>query len=105
MNPRKQRTVTNGDWGVSGTSGSHIEGVIGNYYKHHPAPHRSPRYITQYGDHNGRTFDTHEERKAFELTHGYIQWYGRNTCQFRMSRRYRRYLKGQHRQTATQTGR
>ena len=67
------KTVTNGEWCVSTTSGTGIKGVILSVFK---VISNNP-YKIRYGDHNGKQFNTIEEADAFNLKHGYTKTFSR----------------------------
>lgn len=74
QNVNKIKTVTNGKWGSSVTTGTNIEGCILNVYKQT----RLGRF--QYGDANGMKFATSEEAWQYAFEHGYTTQYVKVWC-------------------------
>jgi hypothetical protein len=93
MNTKNNRTVTNGHWGVSTTSGSDIQGSILNVYRCiDGSKFKDGKFRIQYASLNGMNFperfDSGYDRICLE--HGFLKLYGRNTCKFVMSRAARK---------------
>lgn len=62
-------TVTQGNWGVSCTTGGNINGAILHVYKFH-----GDRWqLQQKGDGDGRQFPSREAAFAWALEHGYLE--------------------------------
>jgi hypothetical protein len=106
MDPRKNTTVTNGDWCVSCQTGGTTVVTDGDWSTAHrtgggnpgvrldvykfPLGHHISKPM-QKGDHFGRVFPSEEEAWGFALERGYTQWYGRNLCEFHSNRSFRRH--------------
>ena len=69
------RTVTYGDWGVSCTTGSGINGAILNLYRARIAGQDIPvsKWLKGFGD--GRLFPDMEAAQQWAFDHGYTQIY------------------------------
>lgn len=80
------RTCTNGQWCVSTTSGTNIDGYEISVF----IPRRSFPYLAQRGDLNGLTVKTKEEADRLLLERGYLRPYNRNLGEFKMSRAARK---------------
>lgn len=101
MNPKRNTTCTRGPWSFSSTSGSGIKGSIltPTRFRDRPVPKDGPfgRQIMQKGQLYGHevTETDYDKRNAEEkrlgLLYGYTQYYGRNTCEFVMSRAARKH--------------
>ena len=89
------KTCTRGGWGVSTHHRGGDNFITLNVYKHHPAPHRNPRFISQHGDGDGLTFpNTDAGRQACDdycILHGYLQPYSRNLTHFVSNRSFRKH--------------
>jgi hypothetical protein len=75
LHPHVYRTVTQGDWGVSCTTGTGIKGAILNVSRSRIAGVSLPvsKWFRGFGD--GRLFDSTESAYQFAYDHGYIQLY------------------------------
>jgi hypothetical protein len=69
------RIVTQGDWGVSCTTGSGINGAILHVYRSHIGATNLPfdKWFHGFGD--GRLFETEAMAWQFAYDHGYLQLY------------------------------
>lgn len=89
---KRNKTVTNGPWGVSATSGSGINGEQLNVYRYLDGKiFKDGKLRFLHGQLDGMNFERYsEERIELCLTYGYLKRYGRNTCKFVMSRAARK---------------
>ncbi len=69
------RTVTQGEWGVSCSTGSGINGAILNVYRARFNGRELPydKWMKGFGD--GKTFPTTEAASQWAFDHGYLQLY------------------------------
>ena len=77
------KTVTQGNWGVSVTTGGNIMGAVLHVYqwvKRGANGEIMPDSKMRRGDAYGKVFDTTEQAYAFALEHGYLQEFRRGVC-------------------------
>lgn len=80
---RERKTVTQGKWSVSVTTGTGIRGAILNVKRHfEPKRDGVSKYIMAKGDADGMLFPTTEAASEYAFEHGYTQeWIrGRGWC-------------------------
>lgn len=102
MNPRKNPVVTRGPWSFSSTTGTGIRGAVLSVAAHRRMPDRPglkfllQRVLLQRGQLDKHTVDLADfdarnaEINRLGLVYGYLQYRGRNTTKFVMSRAARR---------------
>jgi hypothetical protein len=75
LNRRNHRIVTQGEWGVSCTTGSHIQGAILHLYRSRINGVQLPprKWLKGFGD--GRLFASKEAADQWAFDHGYTQLY------------------------------
>jgi hypothetical protein len=75
INRKDHQLVTQGDWGVSKTTGAHINGAILHLYRSRIHGKNLPVGKWMHGNGNGRLFPSMEAADQWAFDHGYLQRY------------------------------
>lgn len=94
MNPKKNVTCTEVRGFTFGCmSGGSIKGYQANISKHYDIGHplnKTGKYKILKSEVDGKLYNSIEELDKMGLERGYIHYYGRNTCEFVMSKAARK---------------